>query len=304
MNKYINTRNSTTRRSERRKYFCLNIRSDESAPAPTSRRLNVVVRSPAPLSERWAEMVRQLPREVRPSGRPQSSGNIFRLAVYWPVAIGRQLFLSLRPDPNTYHHSLVLLLLLASGNVYPNPGPAPVCPTNPIYPCSAFAPEKLGKPQSNAADARCGSTPPASGSLGSLSGPCFPGVTWVVGSVHPVQQTYPTKLKPLWWTTPPLWQPLYHPWYLFPPLWYRPLWLPLPLWHPNLPLWHLNLFLTLNFSDPASDYLRVKVNFQKRSHLLFFNVYSLRSETLSSILDLAPSPLNFSRTPVTPLFSR
>jgi len=29
---------------------------------------------PAPLSERWAEMARQLPRVARPSGRPQSSG--------------------------------------------------------------------------------------------------------------------------------------------------------------------------------------------------------------------------------------
>jgi len=28
---------------------------------------------PAPLSERWAEMARQLPRGARPSGRPQSS---------------------------------------------------------------------------------------------------------------------------------------------------------------------------------------------------------------------------------------
>jgi len=32
---------------------------------------------PAPLSERWAEMVRQLPWGARPSGPPQSSGIIF-----------------------------------------------------------------------------------------------------------------------------------------------------------------------------------------------------------------------------------
>jgi len=33
---------------------------------------------PAPLSERWVEMVRQLPRGVRPSGRPQSSVKVPR----------------------------------------------------------------------------------------------------------------------------------------------------------------------------------------------------------------------------------
>jgi len=32
---------------------------------------------PVPLSERWTEMARQLPREARPSGRPQSYGIIF-----------------------------------------------------------------------------------------------------------------------------------------------------------------------------------------------------------------------------------
>jgi len=39
---------------------------------------------PAPLSERWAEMARQLFRGARPSGRPQSSGNT--------LMVGRQVF--------------------------------------------------------------------------------------------------------------------------------------------------------------------------------------------------------------------
>jgi len=56
----------------------------------------------------------------------------------------------------------------------------------------------------------------------------------------------------------------------------------------------------LTLSDPASDYLCV--NFQKRYPLLLmFTPHP--SETLNSTLDLAPSPLNFSRTPLTPLFS-
>jgi len=75
--------------------------------------------------------------------------------------------------------------------------PALFAQQNPYIP-APFAPEKLGESQSNAAAARGGSTPPAPGSLGPLSGPCFPGVTWVVGSVHPVQQTHPTKLQSLW----------------------------------------------------------------------------------------------------------
>jgi len=41
----------------------------------TSRRLNVMVRSP-PLSERRTEMARQVLRGARPSGRSQSSGII------------------------------------------------------------------------------------------------------------------------------------------------------------------------------------------------------------------------------------
>jgi len=47
----------------------------------TSRRLNAVVRS-LPSYERWAEMARQLPRGVRPSGRPQSSGKILSFKAY------------------------------------------------------------------------------------------------------------------------------------------------------------------------------------------------------------------------------
>jgi len=38
---------------------------------------------PTPLSERWAEMARQLPRRARPSGRPQSSSRQVRLLCRW-----------------------------------------------------------------------------------------------------------------------------------------------------------------------------------------------------------------------------
>jgi len=34
---------------------------------------------PTPLSERWTEMAKQLPRGARPSGRPQSSNLAIRL---------------------------------------------------------------------------------------------------------------------------------------------------------------------------------------------------------------------------------
>jgi len=61
-----------------------------TANVPTSRRLNVVVRSP-PSYERWAEMARQLLRGVRPSGCPQSSRFHFYL---WsrPWGVARLLF--------------------------------------------------------------------------------------------------------------------------------------------------------------------------------------------------------------------
>jgi len=138
-------------------------------------------------------MAIQLPRGARPSGRFQASGIIFFIFSCSRPLTGRRpskpvahrldgdSFLPLRPDPNLQYSSsftrlLIFFLLLASGNVHPNPGLTPVRPTNPIYIPAPLAPEKLGLPQSNAAAARGGSTPPAPGSLDPLSGPYFPGV--------------------------------------------------------------------------------------------------------------------------------
>jgi len=60
---------------------------------------------------------------------------------------------------------------------------------------------------------------------------------------------------------------------------------------------------TLTLSDLASDYLCVKINFQK--HSLFYSSMStpLLSETLNSIFDYAPFLLNFPRSLLTPLLS-
>jgi len=61
---------------------------------------------PAPLSERWAEMVRQLPRGAIDNYHRLES--FFRVTVHWPIAIGRRLFCSFTTDPNlltTLHSS-------------------------------------------------------------------------------------------------------------------------------------------------------------------------------------------------------
>jgi len=148
-------------------------------------------------------MVRQLSRGARPFGCPPIVWNhcfIFScscplIGCSWTATL---LFLydqTLIYSP-PFTCLLILLHLLASGNVHPNPGLPLFFQQNPYIP-APFAPEKLDKPQSNAAAAIGGSTLPAPGSLGPLSCPCFLGVTWVVGSAHPVQQTHPTKLQPL-----------------------------------------------------------------------------------------------------------
>jgi len=63
--------------------------TEKAHTVPTSRRLNVVVRSP-PSLERWAEMARQLPRGVRLSGYPQSSGMLY---VHFPLERCKQFTL-------------------------------------------------------------------------------------------------------------------------------------------------------------------------------------------------------------------
>jgi len=134
-------------------------------------------------------MARQLPRGARPSGHPLSSENIFSLSRpltgrSWVATLFFLYDRTLIYSP-PFTRLLILLLLLASGNVHPNPGPPMFAQQIPYIP-APFAPEKLGEPQSNVAAARGESTPPAPSSLGPLSGPCFPGMTRVVGFAHPV----------------------------------------------------------------------------------------------------------------------
>jgi len=100
---------------------------------------------PVLLSERWAEMARQLLRGARPSGRIQSSGNIFSSSRpltgrSWTATLFFLYDRTLICSP-PFTRLLILLFLPASGNVHPNPGPAPVRPTIPKYPCSVCSHE-------------------------------------------------------------------------------------------------------------------------------------------------------------------
>ena len=103
-------------------------------PVPINSRLNVVVRSRLG----WVEMAVGLPEG--PS-YPGHSSLIFSLccplnnrrkAAHSFFKIGRLFSLFLLSCPSLAHlRLLILLLLLMSGNVYPNPGP--------IFPCSVCA---------------------------------------------------------------------------------------------------------------------------------------------------------------------
>ena len=106
-------------------------------PTPINSRLNVLVRSQAPLG--WVEMAVGLPEG--PS-YPEHSPFIFSLccplndrrrAAHSIFKIGRlfSLFLLSCPTLSLLLRLLILLLLLMSGNVHPNPGP--------IFPCSVCA---------------------------------------------------------------------------------------------------------------------------------------------------------------------
>jgi len=91
---------------------------------------------------------------------------------------------------------LLILLQLASGNVCSKPGPAPVHPTNPKYPCSVCSRE-VGRTSNQCSRCKRWVHSTCSGLPGPTLSPRFPGVAWVVGSAHPVQQTHPTTLQPL-----------------------------------------------------------------------------------------------------------
>jgi len=107
----------------------------------------------------------------------------------------------------------IFLVLLVSGNVHPSPGPAPIRLTLQNFHAPS-APARLGESLFSVADARGGSTPPASGSLKPPRGPSSPGVTWVAGSVHLVPITHLIELQ----YTLTLWHLLYIPlWYHYSP---------------------------------------------------------------------------------------
>jgi len=105
--------------------------------APTSRRLIVLVQSPPLLREVGRNDEATFPR--RPTIRsPQSSGififSFSRLLTGCSWTATLFLFYD-RTLPCSLPFSG--LLLLVSGNVHPYPGPAPVRPTTPKFPCSA-----------------------------------------------------------------------------------------------------------------------------------------------------------------------
>jgi len=128
---------------------------DLLATAPPSCRLNVVVRSLLLYSwggPKWRDNYPEGPDHAVVPNRLET---FFRLAVHWPVAVGRRLFLfdwTLICSPSFTR--LLIFLLFVNGNIHPNPGPAPVCPTNPKYPCSVCSRE-VGRTSIQCQCSRC-----------------------------------------------------------------------------------------------------------------------------------------------------
>ena len=103
---------------------------------PINRRLNVVVRSPAPfrLSRNgcWPSRRSQLPQALPFIFSLCCSLNDRRRATHSFFKIGRLFSLFLFSCPSlALLRLLIIFLLLMSGNVHPNPGP--------IFPCSVCA---------------------------------------------------------------------------------------------------------------------------------------------------------------------
>jgi len=93
---------------------------------PTSRRLTSIYHTnvsplqrggavPSPLSERWIEMASNYPEGPRPSSRPLT-GHSWTATLFFPY--DRTLIYS-----PPFIRLFILLLLLAIGNVHPNPAP-------------------------------------------------------------------------------------------------------------------------------------------------------------------------------------
>jgi len=145
---------------------------------PTSCRLNVVVRSPLLYPRggpKWRDNYSEGPDH---SVVPNCLESSFRVALHWPIAVERRLFSTHSPLLVSLFSSFYLVAAMSTLT----PPPPLLAQQIPYIP-APFAPEKLGEPQSNEAAARNGSTPPALGFLGLLSGPCFSGVSWVQDSV-------------------------------------------------------------------------------------------------------------------------
>ena len=105
-------------------------------PAPINSRFNVVVRSMAPFglgrNDCWSSRESQLPRALPFIFSLCCPLNDCRRAAHGFFKIGCLFSLFLFSSPYlSLLHVLILLLLLMSGNVHPNPGP--------IFPCSVCA---------------------------------------------------------------------------------------------------------------------------------------------------------------------
>ena len=105
-------------------------------PAPINSRLNVVVRSPTPFglgrNGCWPSRGSQLPRALPFIFSLCCPLNDSRWAAHSFFKIGGLFSLFLFSCPSfALLRLLILLLLLMSGNVHPNPGP--------IFPCSVCA---------------------------------------------------------------------------------------------------------------------------------------------------------------------
>ena len=109
--------------------------SDLQSTAPISSRLNVVVRSPTPFglgrNGCWPSPGSQLPRALPYIFSLCCPLNDRRWAAQSIYKIGRLFSLFLLSCPTPALLRLLILLLLMSGNVHPNPGP--------IFPCSVCA---------------------------------------------------------------------------------------------------------------------------------------------------------------------
>ena len=104
-------------------------------PAPINSRLNVVVRSPTPFglgrNGCWPSQGSQLPRALPYIYSPCCPLNERRRTAHSIFKIGRLFSLFPLSCPTLALLCLLILLLLMSGNVHPNPGP--------IFPCSVCA---------------------------------------------------------------------------------------------------------------------------------------------------------------------